>query len=80
MIAFLAACMLIISLFGGYADSPNESQKRVGIRETTRNETGNTIMKVRWDFSTWFALLSPLIGTSLGILCGIRALPLKGEK
>jgi hypothetical protein len=40
MIAFLAACTLIISLFGGYVDSPNESQKRVGIRETTRNEIG----------------------------------------
>jgi hypothetical protein len=33
-----------------------------------------------WDFSLWFALLSPLIGVLLGRSRSIHSLSLKGDK
>jgi hypothetical protein len=81
--AMIAMSMLamVICLFGGYVDSPNEhaaqqggaticrnvhSQSRSNEKEImTMNPRRNAI--VAWGFSTWFAYLSPVIGILLGL-------------
>ena len=71
---------MVIYLFGGYVDSPNErrihssadhlpdvhSQSGSDEKEMMiMNPQSNSIAP--WSFSTWFALLSPVIGVLLGL-------------
>ena len=77
----ILAMAMVIYLFGGYVDSPNEerisiappdhlpdlqSQSRSDEKEIMiMNPQRNSI--AAWGFSTWFALLSPVIGVLLGL-------------
>jgi hypothetical protein len=76
----ILAMAMVIYLFGGYVDLPNEeristgaallpdvhSQSRSDEKEMmTMNPRRNAI--VAWGFSTWFAFLSPVIGVLLGL-------------
>jgi hypothetical protein len=77
----ILAMAMVMCLFGGYVDSPNErristavrtilpdvhSQSRSGEKEIMiMNPKRNSI--AAWRFSTWFALLSPMIGVLLGL-------------
>ena len=77
----ILAMAMVICLFGGYVDSPNErtdqhssadhlpdvqSQSRSDEKEIMiMNPQRNSI--AAWSFSTWFALLSPVIGVLLGL-------------
>jgi hypothetical protein len=77
----ILAMAIVIYLFGGYVDSPNEqqisssstdhlpdlqSQIKSDEKETMiMNPKRNSI--AAWSFSTWFALLSPVIGVLLGL-------------
>jgi hypothetical protein len=75
---------MVVYLFGGYADSPNEepistgadhlpdvhSQSRSDEKDMmSMNPRRNAI--VAWGFSTWFAFLSPVIGILLGLFMSI---------
>jgi hypothetical protein len=71
----MLATAMVIYLFGGYIDFPDESggppvkpsfpsQKR---RKENMNSHRGAI--AAWDFSRWFVLLSPVIG----ILSGLSA-------
>jgi hypothetical protein len=73
---------MVICLFGGYVDSPDEHPDQHGGPDylpkhsfTNRsNDKENMIMNAKcraiaaWDFSRWFAVLSPLIGILLGFV------------
>ena len=77
----ILAMAMVICLFGGYVDSPNEQRIRTAARTIlpnvyppsgssekeimTMNPRRNAI--VAWGFSTWFAYLSPVIGILLGL-------------
>ena len=77
----ILAMAIIIYLFGGYVDSPNEeritiappdhlpdlqSQSRSNEKEIMiMNPQRNSI--AAWRFSTWFAVLSRVIGVLLGL-------------
>ena len=71
---------MVIYLFGGYVDLPNEHgitrqrgpsaklhlQSRSGEKEVViMNPRRHTI--AAWNFSTWFVLLSPVIGILFGL-------------
>lgn len=71
---------MVIYLFGGYVDSPNERRISTGAEhlpdvhsQSRSDEKEMMIMNPQrnsiaaWSFSTWFALLSPVIGVLLGL-------------
>jgi hypothetical protein len=72
---------MVIYLFGGYVDSPNEewdqhssTDQLPDLQSQSRsNKKAIMIMNPKrnsiaaWSFSTWFALLSPVIGVLLGL-------------
>jgi hypothetical protein len=78
----ILAMAMVIYLFGGYVDSPNEQRISTIVRTIrpnvyspsgsnekeimTMNPRRNAI--AAWDFSRWFAVLSPLIGVLLGFV------------
>ena len=69
---------MVVCLFGGYVDSPNEQRISTGadhlpdVYSQSRSEKEIMIMNPQrnsiaaWGFSTWFAVLSPVIGVLLG--------------
>ena len=77
----ILAMAMVICLFGGYVDSPDEQRISYsganhppnvypprGSNEKeimTMNPRRNAI--AAWGFSTWFAFLSPVIGILLGL-------------
>ena len=77
----ILAMAMVIYLFGGYVDSTNEQHistaspdHRTGVHSQTRsNDKEIMIMNPKHNsiaalgFSTWFALLSPVIGVLLGL-------------
>jgi hypothetical protein len=80
----ILATAMIIYLFGGYVDSPNEERISTGAdhlrdvhSQSRSDEKEMMIMNPQrnsiaaWSFSTWFALLSPVIGILLGVFGGI---------
>jgi hypothetical protein len=77
----ILAMAMVIYLFGGYVDSPNEHRISPGSAyylpnlhsQSRSREKENMIMNpepgaiAAWDFSRWFAVLSPVIGILLGL-------------
>ena len=76
----ILAMAMVICLFGGYVDSPNERRISTGvdhlpdIHSQSRSDEKETMIMnpqrnsiAAWSFSTWFALLSPVIGVLLGL-------------
>jgi hypothetical protein len=77
----ILAMASVIYLFGGYVDWPNEQRTSTAVRiicknlqsQSTSDEKEIMIMNPKrnsiaaWRFSTWFALLSPVIGVLLGL-------------
>ena len=77
----ILAMAMVICLFGGYVDSPNEQRISTAVRticqtlhsQSRSDEKEIMIMNPQrnsiaaWGFSTWFALLSPVIGVLLGL-------------
>jgi hypothetical protein len=77
----ILAMAMLIYLFGGYVDSPNEERISTGAdhlpdvhSQSRSDEKEMMIMNPQrnsfaaWSFSTWFALLSPVIGILLGLV------------
>jgi hypothetical protein len=77
----ILAMAMVIYLFGGYVDSPNEERISTGAdhlpevhSQSRSDEKEMMIMNPQrnsfaaWSFSTWFALLSPVIGILLGLV------------
>ena len=76
----ILAMAMVICLFGGYVDSPNQRGISTGVddlpdlqSQSSSDEKESMIMNPQrnsiaaWGFSTWFALLSPMIGVLLGL-------------
>jgi hypothetical protein len=76
----ILAMAMVICLFGGYVDSPNQRGISTGVddlpdlqSQSSSDEKESMIMNrqrnsiAAWSFSTWFALLSPVIGVLLGL-------------
>ena len=76
----ILAMAMVIYLFGGYVDSPNQRGISTGVddlpdlqSQSSSDEKESMIMNPQrnsiaaWSFSTWFALLSPVIGVLLGL-------------
>ena len=77
----IVAMTMVICLFGGYVDSPDEHAAQEGGATISRNigsqnrshEKEIMIMNPQrnsiaaWGFSTWFAVFSPVIGVLLGL-------------
>ena len=76
----ILAMAMVICLFGGYVDSPNERRISTGaahlpdVHSQSRSDEKEMMIMNRqrnsiaaWGFSTWFALLSPVIGVFLGL-------------
>lgn len=67
----ILAMAMVIYLFGGYLDSPDEIKPSFTQQESQKEKM---IMDpvhggiAAWDFSRWFAVLSPFIGVLLGLL------------
>jgi hypothetical protein len=45
-------------------------EARLPVRSASRTDSSCGELGPEWDFSLWFALLSPVIGVLLGILGG----------
>ena len=75
----ILAMAMVICLFGGYVDSPDEQRISTAARTILPNvyppsgSSEKEIMNPRrnaivaWGFSTWFAYVSPVIGILLGL-------------
>ena len=83
----ILAMAMVICLFGGYVDSPNERRISTGpdhlpdLQSQSRSDEKEMMIMNRqrnsiaaWGFSTWFALLSPVIGVLLGLVGGFFVL------
>jgi ABC-type Fe3+ transport system permease subunit len=77
----ILAMAMVIYLFGGYVDSPDEQRISTAVQTIRPNvyppsgSNEKEIMSINprrnaivaWGFSTWFAFLSPVIGILLGL-------------
>jgi hypothetical protein len=76
----ILAMAMVFYLFGGYVDSPSQRGISTGVddlpdlqSQSSSDEKESMIMNPQrnsiaaWSFSTWFALLSPVIGVLLGL-------------
>ena len=77
----MLAMAIVIYLFGGYVDAANEHPDQHGVADyllkhsftKPKNEKESMIMNPKrhaiaaWNFPTWFALFSPVIGVLLGL-------------
>ena len=76
----ILAMAMVIYLFGGCVDSPNEERISTGadhladVHSQSRGDKKEIMIMnpqrnsiAAWGFSTWFALLSPVIGVLLGL-------------
>jgi hypothetical protein len=76
----MLAIAMVICLFGGYVEAPNapacsrhqnhspKADSQTSRRKEMMVTNTNSGPIARWNFSLWFALLSPIIGVLLGFL------------